>query len=328
MHDDSSNDRGWRTEVWFRGVWVVGDAPLTAEEAEVLRAYHERHGVAARVRPDAGTPAQLAAGDRVTWDGSGDARFPRYYIGTVEGVEGGLAYVRDDGWAARSAVRVDRVRPLPEWVAAAADPAPDPEADWWRPDPDGGPAPGSAPDEPDFGPAWCWYCHGVIAQGESEVTTVEESSVESGPRPGDIREVEVHRDPAACRPDPDDPAARRRPARGERADRRARRTRRRRSVRAAARAARPAHTPADLVAAVRADRVVGAGSCSAIDECYTDEELVEALAAAAARTPRAAVRWARSLHRLREDVQAEHDAEALAGGADPRGIHGRARRRR
>lgn len=33
-----------------------------------------------------------------------------------------------------------------------------------------------------------------------------------------------------------------------------------------------------LIAAVRADRLVGRGSCSSIDECYEDVELAELLA--------------------------------------------------
>ena len=33
----------------------------------------------------------------------------------------------------------------------------------------------------------------------------------------------------------------------------------------------------EMIAAVRADQKVGRGSCSVIDECYTDAELVAAL---------------------------------------------------
>jgi hypothetical protein len=49
-------------------------------------------------------------GQLVEFDGSGDARYPRYYPGTVERVEGGLVYVRHDGYNSSSAVRADRLQ--------------------------------------------------------------------------------------------------------------------------------------------------------------------------------------------------------------------------
>lgn len=48
-----------------------------------------------------------------------------------------------------------------------------------------------------------------------------------------------------------------------------------------------------LVAAVREDRLVGRGSCSEIDECYSDEELGEMLVAHGAEDEESAVRIAR-----------------------------------
>lgn len=49
------------------------------------------------------------------------------------------------------------------------------------------------------------------------------------------------------------------------------------------------------VAAVRADKAVGRGSCSSIDECYDHAELLEALVQAGCQTPRDAVKWAREV---------------------------------
>jgi len=49
----------------------------------------------------------------------------------------------------------------------------------------------------------------------------------------------------------------------------------------------------ERVEAVRSDALVGRGSCSSIDECYDDSDLVEALDYAGISTPAAAVRWAR-----------------------------------
>ena len=46
------------------------------------------------------------------------------------------------------------------------------------------------------------------------------------------------------------------------------------------------------VAAIRSDAKVGRGSCSSIDECMTDSELVEALDEAEAMSVADAVKWA------------------------------------
>lgn len=48
------------------------------------------------------------------------------------------------------------------------------------------------------------------------------------------------------------------------------------------------------VAAIRADAAVGRGSCSSIDECYEDTELVSALDRESIQTAHDAVRWARA----------------------------------
>lgn len=49
------------------------------------------------------------------------------------------------------------------------------------------------------------------------------------------------------------------------------------------------------VEAIRADRVVGRGSCSSIDECYDDKDLVEALDAAGVEALCVSVQWARKV---------------------------------
>jgi hypothetical protein len=47
------------------------------------------------------------------------------------------------------------------------------------------------------------------------------------------------------------------------------------------------------VKAVREDKAVGVGSCSSIDECMSDTELLEALDTAKVSSPKDAVKWAR-----------------------------------
>lgn len=51
----------------------------------------------------------------------------------------------------------------------------------------------------------------------------------------------------------------------------------------------------ERVAAIRADAAVGHGSCSSIDECYENTELLAALVQAGCQTPREAVKWAREV---------------------------------
>ncbi len=52
------------------------------------------------------------------------------------------------------------------------------------------------------------------------------------------------------------------------------------------------------VFAIREDPVVGRGSCSSLDECFEDSEVVEALDKEGVRSPQDAVRWARERERL------------------------------
>lgn len=55
------------------------------------------------------------------------------------------------------------------------------------------------------------------------------------------------------------------------------------------------------VVAIRADNVVGRGSCSHWDECYSDDELVAAFPPTV-KTAFGAVRWARYADRVLHDV--------------------------
>jgi hypothetical protein len=64
------------------------------------------------------------------------------------------------------------------------------------------------------------------------------------------------------------------------------------------------------VFAIREDHIVGRGTCSTIDECYADSEIVEALNKERIRAPKAAVRWARSIHKLHKDIY--NDVRATA----------------
>lgn len=50
------------------------------------------------------------------------------------------------------------------------------------------------------------------------------------------------------------------------------------------------------VTAIRENVIFGAGSCSPIDECYTDSELTERLDDAGKTTIAAALQWARQAH--------------------------------
>ena len=53
-----------------------------------------------------------------------------------------------------------------------------------------------------------------------------------------------------------------------------------------------------LIAAVRADKKVGKGTCSSIDECYEDEELKQEFIRDNITTPEGAVKWAREAEGL------------------------------
>ena len=47
------------------------------------------------------------------------------------------------------------------------------------------------------------------------------------------------------------------------------------------------------IEAIRNDAMVGRGSCSSLDECYSDSELLELISEDNISTPRKAVEWAR-----------------------------------
>ena len=53
----------------------------------------------------------------------------------------------------------------------------------------------------------------------------------------------------------------------------------------------------NLIAAIRTDKTVGAGSCSVIDECWTDTEIAAALADQGITTARKALQWAKALNK-------------------------------
>ena len=65
---------------------------------------------------------------------------------------------------------------------------------------------------------------------------------------------------------------------------------------------------ARAVAAIRADKLVGRGSCSMIDECYDDAELAAMLEDRGVTTVRAAVAEARATHRVVHDVMGDRAA--------------------
>lgn len=52
------------------------------------------------------------------------------------------------------------------------------------------------------------------------------------------------------------------------------------------------------VIAIRADKAVGEGTCSSIDECYENTQLLETLNERGMLTPELAVRWAREVDGL------------------------------
>jgi len=74
-------------------------------------------------------------------------------------------------------------------------------------------------------------------------------------------------------------------------------------------------TPQDqaVIAAIRADALVGSGSCSYIDECLSDAELVERFARNASgrrRLPAQALRAAQDAHKIWADVMEDRFADA------------------
>lgn len=66
------------------------------------------------------------------------------------------------------------------------------------------------------------------------------------------------------------------------------------------------------VEAIRADILVGRGTCSTIDECVSDEDLVDGLTAAYVRSSDEAVKWAIDLEFLR----VQNDLNYRQGTAD------------
>jgi hypothetical protein len=56
--------------------------------------------------------------------------------------------------------------------------------------------------------------------------------------------------------------------------------------------------------AIRKHPQLGRGSCSSIDECWDDEELVNALNAEGIKSPKQAVKWAMRLEGLRVEAAA------------------------
>jgi len=54
---------------------------------------------------------------------------------------------------------------------------------------------------------------------------------------------------------------------------------------------------ASIISAIRSDKLVGVGSCSVIDECWTDAEIAAALVDQGITTARKAVAWARALNK-------------------------------
>ena len=61
--------------------------------------------------------------------------------------------------------------------------------------------------------------------------------------------------------------------------------------------------------AVRTDEKVGVGSCSVIDECYTDDELRDALVRDGIKGKIESVRWARKIDRMYREREREICAE-------------------
>ena len=64
------------------------------------------------------------------------------------------------------------------------------------------------------------------------------------------------------------------------------------------------------IKAVRSDEKVGVGSCSVIDECYTDAELEAALVREGIKGKIESVRWARRVDRNYREREREVQAEA------------------
>ena len=68
------------------------------------------------------------------------------------------------------------------------------------------------------------------------------------------------------------------------------------------------NTTAEIVAAIRADQIVGRGTCSVIDECWDDQYIEEWLQVHNIRTAKRAIKDARAAHRIFESVAKETGA--------------------
>lgn len=75
-------------------------------------------------------------------------------------------------------------------------------------------------------------------------------------------------------------------------------------------------TTSQMVEAIRGDEKVGRGTCSVIDECYTDAELTDFVVGAKCKTIKAAVKAARG-------VQSAHDGYDCGMSASERAAEGR-----
>ena len=62
------------------------------------------------------------------------------------------------------------------------------------------------------------------------------------------------------------------------------------------------NTTAEIVAAIRADKIVGQGTCSVIDECWDDQYIERWLQEHNIRTAKRAIKDARAAHRIFESV--------------------------
>ena len=60
------------------------------------------------------------------------------------------------------------------------------------------------------------------------------------------------------------------------------------------------------VMAIRADALVGANTCSVVDEAMSDEELMQSLTESGIGSPADAVAWARDLEGLQMDRMMDH----------------------
>lgn len=66
----------------------------------------------------------------------------------------------------------------------------------------------------------------------------------------------------------------------------------------------------EMIAAIRADAKVGKGTCSCIDECYSDDELQEAFSKLNLTTVKKALTWARKTDRMFREREREYENEA------------------